>query len=118
MIAFPETEDPFADLVAQLEALIANLTGTPAGRAIRELMGAAQFDPHLAEQLRERYFRPRRALGRVAMRRALGSASADVTVRAAAIALYGGVYHLLLTDPDQLEPGLARAMVALVFGDA
>jgi len=117
-IAFPETEDPRADLVTQLEALIASLTGTPAGRAIRELMGAAQFDPHLAEQLRERYFRPRRALGRTAMRRALGSEPGDVIEKAAGAALYGGVYHLLLTDPDQLDAGLARAMVALVCGDA
>lgn len=41
-----------------------------------------------------------------------------MTEKAAAVALYVGVYDLLLTDPDQLDAGLARALVALVSGDA
>jgi hypothetical protein len=52
------------------------------------------------------------------MGRALGSEPGDVIEKAAGAALYGGVYHLLLTDPDQLDAGLARALVALVCGDA
>jgi AcrR family transcriptional regulator len=116
-LAFPETGDPRADLLSQLNALITTLTTTASGRAIRELIGAAQFDPPLGELLRERYFRPYRELGHSVLRRLLGPDATDDRLKAAGTALYGAVYYLLLTDPAQLDAEFAEGLVAQVAGD-
>lgn len=117
VLAYPESGDPRADLLAQISALITNLTTTTSGRAIRELIGAAQFDPHLGEQLRERYFRPRRDLGQPALRRLLGPDAGDDRLKAVGTAIYGAVYHLLLTDPAQLDAEFAQSLVTLASGE-
>ena len=52
-LAFPDTGDIAADLTSQLRAFVGLVTGTPAGRVLAELIGAAQTDPELLALYRE-----------------------------------------------------------------
>jgi AcrR family transcriptional regulator len=112
-IAFPVSDDPRADLLAQLIALI-DILNSRSGRAIRELIGAAQFDPHLREQLRERYYGPRRQAGIPTMTRVLGPAAGPEEVGTALNAVYGAVFYRLLGDFAPLDEAFAAQLVALV----
>lgn len=112
-LAFPDTGDIEADLVAQLRAFVHLTVETPAGRVVAELIGQAQTDPDLAAAFREHYSGPRRRLAVEVMRRAQsrGQLRADADPRVLVDQLWGACYHRLLI-PD--EPITEEFVVELV----
>lgn len=112
-IAFPVTESPRRDVETQLAAVIHGLTSTRSGRAIVELIGAAQEDQELQKELTRRYIQPRRELAAVAFARLLGW---DVESRrdelyAVTDQVYGAVYNRLLFGLVPLDADFARQLV-------
>jgi AcrR family transcriptional regulator len=113
-IAFGQTDSPWHDVVRQLTAVIERLTTTASGRAMRELIGAAQEDPDLKRELSARYIQPRRDLAAQAFGRLLGW---DPVVRhedlnAITDQVYGAIYNRLLFGLEPLDGGFAARLVA------
>lgn len=117
-IAYPETADPAADLVAQVRSLISLLRDTGAGRAIAQLIGQAQGDPAMSQALRDYFLYPRRELGRRAVRRLVdaGSLPASLDTDVALDQIYGGLYHRLLFGHEPLTDDLAATLVGNLLG--
>lgn len=112
-LAFPDTGDIRADLIAQLRAFAEVMTRTPGGRILAELIGESQTDKELATAYRELYSTQRRRLAAQRLRGAveLGQLRAGIDVQVVVDQLWGAVYHRLLI-PD--EPVSDEFVVALV----
>jgi AcrR family transcriptional regulator len=101
----PDTDDPFADLVAELRAFQAGVT-RPNGVAMVGSMLQEAVDEHLRALYRERVVAPRRARLRHILQRAvdLGLARPDADLDVAVAACTGTLYALHLagrpTGPD------------------
>jgi AcrR family transcriptional regulator len=113
-LAFPDTGDIGADLLAQLEAFVDLLANTPSGRVIAELIGRAQTDPELKAALNDRYTAPRQRLAREAIQRAQarGELRADFDPEVAAHQLWGACYHRMLMTDLPLSPSFAESLVS------
>ena len=81
-----------------MAALIRMWTGTPAGRAIMELIGAAQEDPDLKRELNVRYIQPRREIAGLAFARLLGWNPVEKKEALYVVTdqVYGAIYNRLL----------------------
>jgi AcrR family transcriptional regulator len=112
-LAFPDTGDVRADLLAQLRAFVHVMTRTPGGRVLTQLIGEAQTDAELSAAYRTLYSSHRRRLAAERLRsaQAVGQIRPDVDVRVLIDQLWGAVYHRLLV-PD--EPVTDEFVVALV----
>lgn len=112
-IAFAQTDSPRRDVETQLAAVIHGLTSTASGRAILELIGAAQEDPELKKELNVRYIQPRREIAAVAFARFLGW---DLETRledlhAVTDQVYGAIYNRLLFGLTPLDPSFAERLI-------
>lgn len=112
-ISFPSTSSPRADVEAQLSSVILAFTTTASGRAIVELIGAAQEDPDLKRELAARYIQPRREIAAVAFARFLGW---DLETRrdelhAVTDQVYGAIYNRLLFGLAPLDAAFARQLI-------
>jgi AcrR family transcriptional regulator len=112
-ITFARTRSPRKDVENQLAALIRMLTGTPAGRAIMELIGAAQEDPELKRELNVRYIQPRREIAGLAFARLLGWNPVEKKEALYAVTdqVYGAIYNRLLFGLTPLDEDFARRLV-------
>jgi AcrR family transcriptional regulator len=117
-LEFPETASPLDDVKTQLRNLITMLTTTDEGRALRELIGAAQEDPLLKTQLTEVYVEPRRVLAAKNFARwlKLDPESDRATLYAVQDQIYGAVYNRLLFGLEPLTPAFADELVAFWDG--
>lgn len=93
----PDTDDPYADLVAELQAFHAGVT-RPNGISMVGSMLQDGADPTLRALYRDRIVRPRRARLRHILQRAvaLGLADADADLDHAVAACTGTLYSLHL----------------------
>ena len=112
-IAFPQTDSARDDIENQLVALIEQLTTTPSGRAMMELMGAAQEDLDLKRELTARYIQPRRVLAARSFARLLGW---DAEKRSEDLAMitdqvYGAIYNRILFGLVPLDRAFARRLI-------
>ncbi|MPZ28633.1 MAG: TetR family transcriptional regulator [Micromonosporaceae bacterium] len=112
-LAFPDTGDVRADVLAQLRAFAHVMTQTPGGKVLAELIGQSQTDADLAASFRALYSSERRRLAAARLQRAqeVGQIRADVDTRVLIDQLWGAVYHRLLI-PD--EPVTDEFLCALV----
>jgi len=115
--AFPETDDPVADVKAQMRLLAQAYRGQT-GRTVSGLIAEAQADPKTARTLIEGYIRPRREAAFHALRRAIetGALRSDPNLEIAVDALYGPIFYRMLVghgplDQDWLD-GLADSVFA------
>ena len=112
-LAFPDTDDICADLIAQLRAFARLVGETPAGRLLAELIGAAQTDAELAVAYRALYSSERRSLAVARMQRAqaAGQLRADVDPQVVVDQLWGAVYHRLLIPDEPITPAFIDALL-------
>jgi AcrR family transcriptional regulator len=111
-ITFPQTASARNDVEAQLVTLIEKLTNTPSGRAIKELIGAAQEDDQLKAELAARYIQPRRELAALAFARLFGwdAETRKDELHAITDQVYGGIYNRLLFGLQPLDASFARQL--------
>ncbi|MFH8534124.1 TetR-like C-terminal domain-containing protein [Streptomyces tendae] len=112
-LAFPDTGDVHADLLAQLRAFAHLMARTPAGRILTELIGASQTDADLATAYRRMYSSHRRRLAVERLQRAqeLGQIRGGVDVRVLVDQLWGAVYHRLLIPDEPVTEDFVTALV-------
>jgi AcrR family transcriptional regulator len=116
-IAFRLTGDTAADLTTQLRNLIRVFRGR-AGTLMAELLGQAQTDPVLSEQIREGWLKPRRQVSRDILLDAVrrGEVRADIDPETVLDLLFAPVYFRLAVGHAPLDDGLAGRIVRDVLG--
>ncbi|MEU4690772.1 TetR/AcrR family transcriptional regulator C-terminal ligand-binding domain-containing protein [Actinoplanes sp. NPDC023714] len=115
-LAFDDTGDVRADLLAQLHSFAAVMR-TPGGRAVLQLIGAAQTDADLAASYRALYSTGRRALACERLTRAQerGQIRPEVDVRVLVDQLWGAIYHRLLVPDEPVDDAFIDALVTNLF---
>ncbi|MFH7599712.1 TetR/AcrR family transcriptional regulator [Streptomyces racemochromogenes] len=108
----PDTGDITADLTAALQGVM-ELLSTDLGTIWRGLIGDAQRDPRLAEDIRRTFLEPRMLYWEQRLGSAIaeGLLRADVPPRTVVELLFGPVYYRLLLETDPLDPEHAAARV-------
>lgn len=91
--------------------------GTSLGRHLRELLGAAQHDPDLADAMRDRWFSPRREPLREALREAqhAGLVRPEIDVDTILDLLFGALHYRLLTGSGPVDRRFADTVTALTL---
>lgn len=114
VIAFPQSESPFQDIENQLCEVIRTLTSTQAGQAMLELIGAAQGDPILKQELTDRYIQPRREIAGLAFARLLKWDPVEKREELYAITdqVYGAIYNRILFGLMPTDRGFARQLLS------
>lgn len=105
----PRTDDVEGILRAHARHFVRLYVGTPLGRHLRELVGAAQHDEQLAAALRDRWFEPRRAT----LREALAGRVDDVDT--VLDLLFGPLHYRLLTGHGPIDRQYADHVTDLVL---
>jgi AcrR family transcriptional regulator len=116
-VTFPNTGDLAADLKTQMKSVIDVSNDPNFGPFFRALVAESQHDLALADQLLERFFRPRieAAKQRLRVGQADGQLSPDVDLDLAIDLFYGGFYHRYLLRIAPLSHEHAEAMVDAVL---
>lgn len=102
---FPDTGDLAADMKTQLGGLVELINDPELGNALRSLIGAAQHDKALLDELKERVAAPRIAACKRRLEKARGDGQldADVDLDVAVDLFYGGFYHRAVLDVAPLD---------------
>jgi AcrR family transcriptional regulator len=89
----------------------------PAGQVLRALIGEAQHDPAVAQQLRTRYLKPRRELDRVILQRGIARGELDAVLDAddALDALYGPVIYRVIVTGRPVDERFVANLVESVL---
>jgi AcrR family transcriptional regulator len=112
-IAYPDTGDLRADLIAQVTSLVRLFRDTAAARVLTGLLAEAQRDPAVAREFRGRWLQPRRSLAAAIVQRGQqqGIIRHDVDVAAVIDQIYGPVYYRLFAGHEPLVDELATTVV-------
>ncbi|EFC79528.1 TetR-like C-terminal domain-containing protein, partial [Parafrankia sp. EUN1f] len=100
------------DLTAQITLMVDAFRGR-AGAIMAELIGAAQTDAALADQLRALWIQPRRDAGTILIQGAIdrGELRPDVDIQVALDQLFGPLYFRLLVRHLPLDDPMPAALV-------
>ena len=114
----PDSGDVVVDFTRQMTTLAKVFTSAEIGRPFRGLIGAAQTDPDVAENLFRSLFEPRRraAVQRLVTAQARGEIDEGPDPDVLVDLLYGPMYYRLLITQGRLGPAYVRKVVALVLG--
>jgi AcrR family transcriptional regulator len=101
------------DLRLHLTRLAGFLADDPAGRVLAALIGQAQHDRQIAQELRRRYLLPRRALDRLMLERGIdrGEIPREADLEALLDALEGPVYHRVLILGSTADAAFIEGLV-------
>jgi AcrR family transcriptional regulator len=101
------------DLRLHLERLAGFLENEPAGRVLVALIGQAQHDPAVAQDLRQRYLLPRRAVDRVMLERGLirGEIREGADLDGLLDSLEGPIYHRVLIVGSAASPAFIEGLL-------
>ena len=112
-LTFPQTGVTITDLQTQLRSFIRLVTQTAAGRVITELIGAAQTDSALADNLHRLYTGPRQAAAVEVIERgkAKGELRADLDAATVVAQLWGSCYYRMLVTGAPLTQDVADELV-------
>jgi len=115
-IAFPATACARDDVTAQIHKVAKAYRGK-AGRIIREMIGLGQFDPETMRLFVEGYLEPRRSAAKAALQRGVdqGEFRGAVDLEIVVDALYGPIFHRLLTAHAEISAPFVDAHVKLVL---
>lgn len=117
-LGLPDSGDLARDIRTQLDGFVHLMTATPAGRAVRGLIAAAQHDDEVRRAFVDHYVRPRREVGGSALSRAQrrGQLDAGVDVQVLVDQVWGACYYRLLTEPERVTPDYLDTLVAQAPG--
>jgi len=116
LIAFPTSGSARDDIVRQMR-LLAEFYRGPAGRLVREMIGAAQCDATIRTAFMSDFLEPRRELARAVFRRgvAAGEFRADVDADVAIDALWSPIYYRFLVSGAGMEDAFISAHAEIVL---
>jgi AcrR family transcriptional regulator len=115
-IVFEDSGETAHDLETQIGRLIDAFRGR-AGELMAELIGQAQSDPVLAQQVRQRWLAPRREATKAILRRGIerGQIREELDLETVLDLLYAPVYYRLALGHEPLDEGLAARIVSGVI---
>ncbi|MEU5878497.1 TetR/AcrR family transcriptional regulator [Spirillospora sp. NPDC047279] len=116
---YPDTGDVAADLRAQIHAAIDLMGRPPFGPLFQALVGEAQYDPHVAAALNERFIAPQadKTVARLKTARDQGQLSPDFDLNLAMAILSGPLYfQFLITQEPLTHDYVDRILTALFTG--
>jgi AcrR family transcriptional regulator len=115
-ITFPETQSARADLLVQIRKVAKAYRGKT-GQIVREMIALGQFDAETRRVFIEGYLEPRRHAAKQVIQRgvAQGEFRRSIDPDVAVDALYGPIFHRMLTTHAPIDDGFAEAHVALVM---
>ncbi|MBM7786459.1 TetR/AcrR family transcriptional regulator [Tenggerimyces flavus] len=110
---FPDTGDVAADLKVQIRGLVELANDPELGPSLRSLIGAAQHEPALLEELLTSIVRPRIEACKRRLRKAQedGQINRGVDLDIAVDLLYGGFYHRLVLPVTRLDDAFVNGIV-------
>ena len=116
----PDTGSLRGDLLAALRGWVRAVTRTRAGRMLAGLIAAAQHDPELASDWRDRVMTPLRARHAVLFDRAVARGEIPATTDRDVVLdlLFGAAYHRLLLGHQPLSDRFARRVVETIVNGA
>lgn len=111
----PGTASAVDALMLQVESAVELMRGRP-GRIVAEMVGEGQYDPHILEEFRDRFFNHLLAPARAVIERGKESGELDpkLDTDLALDLIYGPVYYRLLLGHQPLDAAFARALPQLV----
>jgi AcrR family transcriptional regulator len=112
-MVFEDSGEIAHDLETQIGRLI-DAFRDRAGELMAELIGQAQSDPLLAQQIRERWLAPRREATKVILRRGIerGQIRDELDLETVLDLLYAPVYYRLALGHEPLDDGLAARIIS------
>jgi AcrR family transcriptional regulator len=115
-ILFEDSGEIAHDLETQIGRLIAAFRDR-AGELMAELIGQAQSDPRLAQEIRALWLAPRREATKVILRRGIerGQIRDGLDLETVLDLLYAPVYYRLALGHEPLDEGLAARIVSGVI---
>lgn len=110
-IPFPKSGSAVDALTLQVKRVIKLLRGRP-GRIVAEMVGEGQYDPHILEEFRDRFFSRLLAPAHAIIERgkASGELDQDLDTDLALDLIYGPVYYRLLVGHQPLDEAFAKAL--------
>jgi AcrR family transcriptional regulator len=116
LIAFPDSDSAREDICRQMRSLAALYRG-PAGRFVREMIGAAQHDVAMREAFLVGFLEPRRQQARAVFQRGVnaGEFRSDLDPDLAIDALYAPIYYRLLVSGGDIDDTFVRAHANLAL---
>jgi AcrR family transcriptional regulator len=115
-IGFPATASARSDIMVQIHKVAKAYRGR-AGRIVREMIGLGQFDPETMGAFVEGYLQPRRSAAKTVLQRGVdnGEFRQDTDLEIVVDALYGPIFHRLLTAHAAIDDKFITAHVALIL---
>ena len=110
---FPDSGDIAADMKAQLRGLVEIANDPELGPSLRSLLGAAQHEPALLEEILNGLVRPRIEACKRRLRKAEddGQLGRELDLDIAVDLLYGGFYHRLILHVAPLDEAFVDGIV-------
>ncbi|MBI3435960.1 MAG: TetR/AcrR family transcriptional regulator [Proteobacteria bacterium] len=115
-IEFPRTASAVADIKTQIP-MVARIYRGKVGRIVRELIALSQSDPETRRLYVQGYLEPRRSAAKEVLQRGIdqGELRAGIDLDVVVDALYGPIFHRLLTDHAPVSGAFASTLVAMVL---
>lgn len=102
-IAFPVTNKPVDDLIAQLRSVVAAYRGKD-GRIVQQLVALGQTDEHVLKAFTEGYIEPRRQAAREALHRIFRANTFEqIDIEEVIDGIYGPIFYRLLVQHAELS---------------
>ncbi len=116
MTPLRESDDIQADFEAHLRTVI-KLFNSPTGTLIRELLAESQSDDSIAEEFRDRFWKPRRDLSRQRLQRGieLGEIRTNIDQEIVLDAIYGPVWLRLMIGHLPMKTSHARRTIDAIW---
>lgn len=110
---FPDTGDIAADMKAQLRGLVEIAHDPELGPSLRSLLGAAQHEPALLEEVLNGLVRPRIEACKRRLRKAQedGQLGRELDLDIAVDLFYGGFYHRLILGVAPIDEAFVNSIV-------
>jgi AcrR family transcriptional regulator len=115
-IAFPETASARADILAQIHKVARAYRGKT-GRIVREMIGLGQFDAETIRVFVEGYLEPRRSAAKAVLQKGIaqGEFRTSIDLDVVVDALYGPIFHRMLTGHAPISDAFIDAHVTLIL---
>lgn len=115
-VGFPRTDSPLDDLRTQLRNVMDTIRG-PDGEILRQIIACGQHCSEILAAFREAVQEPRRRDAAALLSRAVaaGEVRADIDVEVTIDAIYGPIFHRLLTGHGDLDHRFADALLDTVI---
>lgn len=115
-IAFPKTESAGNDLMQQIEK-VAQVYNGKSGKIVREMIALGQSNADTMHLFVDGYLEPRRSAAREVIKRGIDQHEFTETCDLEIVvdALYGPIFHRMLTKHAAIDAAFVRAHVTLIL---